>query len=158
MKKKLAAAIPAALLLAATLCVFLWTGHITEFSYWRGDYWHGYHTYTLSVDGGRAWATESFEPSDSKTGLTEPWEPWERRRALTDEELRAFERLVLQTLRVQSWPADIGPSPDVMTDRSSWGVAFVCGGREYYKTGYATFPDGLREIAAALSVPAETVG
>lgn len=155
MKKKLVMVLSVLLLVAlaasaAAIRYLTPTGQITAFDYGGGHPWYYYYHYSLEVSGGQAWAVETYTPGDIWGDADDPYE---RRRPLTEEEHRAFERLILRELRLCSWPEETGPSPAEITDQDSWWITFTCDGEQYQENGYAEFPHGLQKIADFLTVP-----
>lgn len=150
MKRRDKLFLTAALLLAAgLLAVLFWrvrplTGHISAFRYDWGHVWDGYQVYGIFTEDDTVYAKRAFEATD---GMAYPAESWEMTAALTDEESAAFDKLILNTLRLPNWKDRYEPKIDTY-DASSWYIHYTWNGKEYSTSGYAVFPDGLAQIRA----------
>ena len=151
-KHKRAFAVVALILIVVVPIFAVRVRQIDGFTYRYGDDSTGIHQYSVEFEDGVPWAVESFQPAQGTQ------EPWERRRTLSESELRAFERLLFLWLKVPDWP--VSPSgPHKQQD--SWRITIV------YKSGkiftlfgpypdyavYSVFTKGLDRIENALAVP-----
>ncbi len=154
-KKTALLALAAVILAVAAVVagVLIWdraapTPHITRLRYRGGHPWSGYSTWELTQEDGVAYAVTAYEPE----GMNEGEAPWEHRRALSQTEWEALDRLVFEELKVQRWPDHTGPDPSEITCQDFWWLSITCeDGASYEKEGYQDYQPGLEDIGRALA-------
>ncbi len=118
-------------------------GHISSFRYSWGHYWYGFFVESIVTEDDAVYAVRAYEKTG---GMADPTlEDWEVRVVLTDDEIAAFDKLILQTLRLPDWDDYFEP-PDPITDQDSWVISYVWDGAKCQTGGYAVFPHRLKQI------------
>ena len=152
-KGKIAVVAVVLAVVAVAAGVLIWdlaapTPHITRLYYRGGHPWSGMSTWELIREGDVAYAVTTYEPGAFDEGET----PGEHRRALSQEEWEALDRLVFKELKVQRWPDHTGYDPQAVTDLDFWRLSITCAnGASYEKEGYGAYRAGLEDIGRALA-------